>query len=268
MADPEKAGHLQPTIEPEHLSPLITELRLNPLELTANDKFSWLATHALSLEHKYLREPNGLPQIRPESKIIFLTGGPKSDVTEGMDFEGHRIYSREMDFPRPKFAEIPEALGAISGWFDRIAENADQGLPSPSPALALGEVADVVYNLIHLTQIDKPFQDQYRQYIDLMAKASGLSLDELLFIAVVKYNYRLGQGGSRKDLHEEVQLTEQLLAPRSKDDTPLVRTPTQAEMKLLFHRMSEISTALTQRFDQLKQIYEWEHPPEADTATA
>jgi hypothetical protein len=198
---------------------------------------------------------------------MFLTGGPKSDVTEAIDFENHPIYSREHGSERPKFAEIPEALGAISAWFDRIAENAGQDLPSPSPALALGEVADVVYNLIHLTELDNPFQDQYRQYIDLMAKASGLSPNELLLITVVKYNYRLGQGGSRKDLREEVQLMEQLLKPRGDDGKPLVRTPTQKEMKLLFHRMSEISTSLTQRFDQLKQIYEWEHPPTTESPT-
>ena len=142
--------------------------------MSEEEKFAWLATHSLSLEHKYLRVPHGLPQIRPESKIMFLTGGPKSDVTEAIDFKNHAIYSREHGSERPKFAEIPEALGAISAWFDRIAETKEQAIPSPSPALALGEVADVVYNLIHLTKLDKPFQDQYRMYLDLMAEASRL----------------------------------------------------------------------------------------------
>ena len=78
--------------------------------MTTEDKLYWLSDQILKEEHRLLREPYNMSQIRPEAKLMFLTGGPKSDVTEARDFDGNLIHTRHLDHPAPDVCRNPGGI--------------------------------------------------------------------------------------------------------------------------------------------------------------
>lgn len=231
--------------------------------MTSKDKISWLSDHILKEEQRLLREPYNLPQVRPEGKIMFLTGGPKSDVTEARDFDGNLIHTRHLDHPRPMFAEIPEALSSISHWFDLLIQSREQNTAPPSPVSPLSEIADVVYNISHLITLDPHFTENYTEYLNRIAESMGFSLDQLLTLTVYKYNFRLGQGKSQKNISVEDMIIEKVLAQKESDGTPKYPKPTQKEFQKTFHTLAEVQSLLNTRLEQIRQDYEWKHKPAA-----
>ena len=225
--------------------------------MTADDKLYWLSDQVLKEEHRLLREPYNLPQIRAESKIMFLTGGPKGDVTEARDFEGNLIHTRHLDHPRPMFAEIPEARGAISHWFNLIIQSRDQNTAPPSAVVPLSEVVDVVYNISHLMTLDPQFVENYNQYLERMSSSLGFSLDQLLTLTIYKYNFRLGQGKSQKNILVENNILENVLSQVGPDGKPRYPTPTEAQLQKSFQVLTEIEALLNSRLEQLRLAYEW-----------
>ena len=229
--------------------------------MTPEDKLYWLSDQILKEEHRLLREPYNMSQIRPEAKIMFLTGGPKSDVTEARDFEGNLIHTRHLDHPRPMFAEIPEALSSISHWFDLMIQRKENNPLPPSPVSVLSEVSDVVYNVSHLLTLDEYFWEEYNTYLKRIAGSLGYSLDQLLTIAVYKYNFRLGQGKSQKNIGIENDLIAKVLTKVGSDGKPLYPTPTEAQFQKTFHTLAEVQSLLNRRLEQLRQDHEWKRNP-------
>lgn len=225
--------------------------------MTQDDKLYWLSDQILKEEQQLLREPYNIPQLRPEAKIMFLTGGPKNDVTEARDFEGNLIHTRHLDHPRPMFAEIPEALGAISHWFDLNQQSRDQNGPSPSPIPPISEVADIVYNVSQLYTLDPIFGENYTEYLNRIASSLGFSLDQLLTLTVYKYNFRFGQGKSQKNVPVENNILEKVLAQTDAEGKPMYPNPTEKQFQKTFHTLSEVGALLNTRLDQLRQAYEW-----------
>lgn len=230
-------------------------IRINTM--TAEDKLDWLSNHILKEEQRLLREPYNIPQHRPEAKIMFLTGGPKSDVTEARDFDGNLIHTRHLDHPRPMFAEIPEALSSISHWFDLHALSMEQNTPPPSPIALLSEVTDVVYNVSHLLTLDPHFGDNYTEYLNRISDSLGLSLDQLLTLTVYKYNFRLGQGKTQKNIPVENSIFEKVLSQTDAEGKPLFQVPNESQFQKTFHTLSEVQSLLNTRLEQLRQEYEW-----------
>lgn len=243
-----------------NFSEIRTHVRIDAM--TAKEKLDWLSSKALQLEHKYLREPHGITkQLAAEAKIIFLTGGESGDVTEERDFEGNLIHTRHLDRPRPMFAEIPEALGAISHWFDITRQNQDNNLPPPSPVAALSEISDVVYNVSHLLTLDPKFQENYTEYLSRIAGSLGYDLDQLLTIAMYKYNFRLGQGKTQKNIGIENDLIAKVLKKTDRDGKPLYTTPTESQFQKTFQTLSKVQGLLNTRKAQLKEAFEWDRDP-------
>jgi len=239
--------------------PSYNELRYNVRinTMTAEEKLDWLANHILKEEQRLLREPYNMPQLRPEAKIMFLTGGPKSDVTEARDFDGNLIHTRHLDHPRPMFAEIPEALGAIHHWFDLNVQSRDQNIAPPSVVSSLSEISDVVYNLSHLLTLDPQFGENYTGYLHRIAGSLGFSLDQLLTLTMYKYNFRLGQGKSQKNISIENTMFEKVLAQKDPMGKPVYPIPTETNLQKTYHALSEIQGLLNTRLEQLRQDYEW-----------
>lgn len=231
--------------------------------MTPDDKRYWLSDQILKEEHRLLREPYNMPQIRAEAKIMFLTGGPKSDVTEARDFDGNLIHTRHLDHPRPMFAEIPEALSSISHWFDMTIQSKENNTLPPSPVAPLSEIADVVYNISHLLTLDEYFWEEYNEYLKRIAGSLGYDLDQLLTIAVYKYNFRLGQGKSQKNIGIENELINKVLAKTGPDGKPLFPVPSESQFQRTFHTLAEVQTLLNTRLEQLRQEYEWGKNPVA-----
>jgi hypothetical protein len=221
------------------------------------DKLYWLSDRILKEEHRLLREPHNLPQVKEEAKIMFLTGGPKSDVTEARDFDGNLIHTRHLDNPRPMFAEIPEALGAISHWFDLNTQSREQNTPPPSAIPTISEVCDVVYNISHLLTLDPNFSENYTEYLKRIAGSLGYSLDQLFTLTIYKYNFRLGQGKTQKNIAIENNILEKVLAQVGPDGKPVYPKPTETQFQKTFHTLSEVQSLLNTRLEQLRQAYEW-----------
>ncbi len=246
-----------------HHAPNFSELHYHVRidAMTESDKLYWLSDQILKEEHRLLREAYNMPQVRPEAKIMFLTGGPKSDVTEARDFDGNLIHTRHLDHPRPMFAEIPEALSSISHWFDLTIQSKENNTAPPSPVSALSEVSDVVYNISHLLTLDEPFHDEYTEYLRRISGSLGFSLDQLLTIAVYKYNFRLGQGKSQKNIGLENEIIEKVLNKTGANGKKLFNTPTETQFQRTFHTLSEVQTLLNTRLEQLRQEHEWKKNP-------
>lgn len=246
-----------------HHAPNFSELHYHVRidAMTEGDKLHWLSDQILKEEHRLLREAYNMPQIKPEAKIMFLTGGPKSDVTEARDFDGNLIHTRHLDHPRPMFAEIPEALSSISHWFDLTIQSKENNTPPPSPVAALSEVSDVVYNVSHLLTLDEPFYGEYTEYLKRISGSLGFSLDQLLTIAVYKYNFRLGQGKSQKNIGLENDIIEKVLTKTNSNGKPVFTIPSEAQFQKTFHTLSEVQTLLNTRLEQLRQEHEWKKNP-------
>lgn len=225
--------------------------------MTTEEKLDWVSRHVLKEEERLLRIPLNLPPARPEAKIIFLTGGPKDDVTEARDFEGNLIHTRHLDHPRPMFAEIPEAQNAIHHWFDLLIQSKDQNTAPPSPVSPLAEVADVVYNVSQLITLDQSFAENYRLYLERIAGSLGFSLDQLLTLAIYKFNFRLGQGKSQKNVPVENNILERVLSQKGPDGKPLYPSPSERQFQKTYHTLAEVRVLLNTRMQQLEQDYEW-----------
>lgn len=226
--------------------------------LSTDEKLDILSNHFLKLEHTYLREIHRVPQVRPEAKIMFLTGGPKRDVTEARDFDGNLIHTRHLEHPRPMFAEIPEALSAISHWFDQIEHGAKLPTDLHPTIHPISEVTDVIYNVSHLLTLDSNFYENYQVYMQKIADSMGYSLDQLLTLTLYKYNFRLGQGKTQKDIPAENAILENLLSQKSPDGKPLIRTPTETQFQHTYHTLAEIEHLLNTRLNQLHQTHAWQ----------
>ncbi len=225
--------------------------------MTPEEKLDWLSSHILKEEHRLLREPYNLPQVRREGKVMFLTGGPKSDVTEARDFEGNLIHTRHLDHPRPMFAEIPEALNSISHWFDLNTQSQEQNTPPPSVVAPLSEISDVVYNVSHLLTLDPSFGENYTEYLNRISGSLGYSLDQLLTLAVYKYNFRLGQGKSQKNIAVENNILEKVISQKGVDGKLLYSPPTETQLQKTYHTLAEVQGLLNTRLEQMRQDYEW-----------
>ena len=239
----------------EHL-----RFNLDVLSMSKAEKLDWLGNHALSLEHKYLREIHGLPQIAPEGKIQFLTGGKFNDVTRATDFDGLPIHTRYITRPKdpsPKLGEIPEAFGAISTWFETNADNTERHLPPPSKIGPINEVSDVIYCLSNLMTLDKSAQNTYILYLEEIANSLGIPFDKLLTITVLKYNYRLGQGKSQKNHATEDHILESFIkTAKNPDGTSYFVEPTKASLHKTFHTLSGIGNLLVNRAKNLKELHD------------
>lgn len=242
-----------------NFSEIHTHLRIDAM--TPDEKWHWLSKDVLNMEHLLLREPHGLTQKRAESAIIFLTGGKSGDVTEERDFEGNLIHTRHLDRPRPMFAEILEAQGAISHWFDMVRQSQDLNTPTPTVVPAISEITDVVYNVSHLLTLDPSFQSEYFSYVNRLAGSLGFSVDQLLTLTIYKFNFRLGQGKSQKNISIENDLLERVMAKVDASGKPAYSTPTESQMQKTFHALAEIQTLLNTRLEQLRQEYEWKKNP-------
>ena len=131
----------------------------------------------------------------------------------------------------------------------------------PSPVSVLSEVSDVVYNVSHLLTLDEYFWEEYNTYLKRIAGSLGYSLDQLLTIAVYKYNFRLGQGKSQKNIGIENDLIAKVLTKVGSDGKPLYPTPTEAQFQKTFHTLAEVQTLLNTRLEQLRQDHEWKRNP-------
>lgn len=256
MTPDTKAGHEFVSRRVPDYNELSYRVRIDAM--TLNEKLDWLSTHILKEEQRLLREPYHITQLRPEGKIMFLTGGPKSDVREARDFEGNLIHTRHLDYPRPMFAEIPEALGAIHHWFDLNQLSREQNTAPPSPVSPISEVVDVVYNISHLLTLDPNFGENYTEYLTRISGSLGFSLDQLVTLTAYKYNFRLGQGKSQKNITVENTIIEKILAQTGPDGKPIYPTPTESQFQKTFHTLSEIQGLLNTRLEQLRQNYEWQ----------
>lgn len=237
----------------EHL-----RFNLDVLSMSKAEKLDWLANQALSLEHKYLREIHGLPQIAPEGKIQFLTGSKFNDVTKATDFDGFPIHTRYITKPKdpsPKLGEIPEAFGAISTWFEMNNDSNERHTPPPSKIGPINEVTDVIFCLANLTTLDKSVHDTYNIYMDEIANSLGIPIDKLLSITVLKYNYRLGQGKSQKNHAVEDQILASFIkTAKNPDGTPYIQEPTKTQLHETFLTLSGIGNLLVHRVKELKQL--------------
>jgi hypothetical protein len=247
--------------KPENVFPY-QELRysLDIEAMSMDDKLKWLAVDALNLEDKYLRKVHGLSQIKREGKIYFLTGGEHNDVTEAKDFENRPIHTRHLTKPKdpaPKLGEIPEALGAISRWFEEFGERRDRNLPPPSRVGPVSEVTDVIYCLANLTTLDSWDTETYMIYMKQIAESMGMPLNDLLTLTVIKYNYRLGQGKSQKNHMVEDQIMNSYLDRKNSDGSPKIPVPTNEQLHTTFHKLSEVNTLLNERANFLKQLKRW-----------
>lgn len=225
--------------------------------MTTEEKLDWLSHHILKEEQRLLREPYNMSQPGPESKIMFLTGGPKDDVTEARDFEGNLIHTRHLDHPRPMFAEIPEAQNSISHWFDLMIQSKDQNTAPPSPIAPLSEIADVVYNISHLLTLDASFAENYHDYLDHISSSLGFSLDQLLTLTIYKYNFRLGQGKSQKNITVENSMLEKVLSQKDSNGKLIYPSPSETQFQNTYHTLAEVKTILNSRLEQLRQAHDW-----------
>lgn len=244
-------------------APNFSELRYHVRidAMTQEDKLHWLSDHILKEEHRLLREPYNMPQAKPEAKIMFLIGGPKSDVTEARDFDGNLIHTRHLDHPRPMFAEIPEALNSISHWFDLNTQSREQNTPSPSIVAPLSEISDVIYNISHLLTLDPYFWEEYSEYLKRIADSLSFNMDQLLTVAVYKYNFRLGQGKTQKNIGLENDLIEKVINKTGPDGKSVFPVPNESQFQKTFHTLSEVQTLLNTRLEQLRQEYLWKKDP-------
>lgn len=247
----------------EHHAPNYSEIHTHVRidAMTEDEKMYWLSDQILKEEHRLLREPYNMAQIKREAKVMFLTGGPKSDVTEARDFDGNLIHTRHLDHPRPMFAEIPEALASISHWFDLTIQSKETNGPPPSAVAPLSEISDVVYNISHLLTLDPGFQNEYKEYLSRIAGSLGYSLDQLLTIAVYKYNFRLGQGKSQKNIMLENEIIAKVLTKKNPDGKPVFPVPMESQFQKTFHTLSEVQTQLNTRLEQMRQEYLWNKDP-------
>lgn len=243
----------------QNFSEIHTHTRID--SMTPEEKWHWLSKDVLNIEHQLLREPHGLAQKRAESAIIFLTGGKSGDVTEERDFEGNLIHTRHLDRPRPMFAEILEAQGGISYWFDMVRQSQDLNTPMPSVLPVISEISDVVYNISHLLTLDPSFQTEYFSYVNRLAGSLGYTVDQILTLTMYKYNFRFGQGKSQKNISIENDLLERVMAKAGPDGKPSYPIPSESQLQKTFHTLAEIQSLLNTRLDQLRQEHSWKKNP-------
>jgi hypothetical protein len=250
------------TRQPKHDTTHITDVHLIfPIESMTVDEKLGLLSQFLSLEHKYLRAPHNLPQIRPEGKIDFIVA---YDVTQAKDFNDNFIHTRYRDKAKeaaPKFGEGLEAISAISRYFEDFQERKNLGLPPPNKANVINEITDVVYCLGNLMTLDGTYREQYKLYIHEIASSMGLSLDELLTFTIFKYNFRLGHGKSQKDHMAEDIMFQEVLNQKKPDGSPMYHIPTNDELRMTFQKMTNIIDLLWGRKKTLKTLHEWNITP-------
>jgi hypothetical protein len=113
----------------------------------------------------------------------------------------------------------------------------------------------------HLLTLDPYFWDEYNGYLERIAGSLGFTMDQLLTLTVYKYNFRLGQGRSQKNLSIENDLLAKVLSKVGPDGKPAFPTPKEAQLQKTFHTLAEVETLLNTRLEQLRQDYEWKKNP-------
>ncbi len=207
--------------------------------MTEDQMIEVIATDLLIRENQSYRDGRAIPA---EHKILFLIGDRMNDVTQARDFQGKRIYTKEADFPRPP--EISEVNAAISRYDDT-------GRNDLAPVLS--ETADIFYNLAQLSGLDPDFKDEYRKWINNLARGMGLDVQELLGLAIVKYRKRLFQNNGRKDVPKEEELLQRCIRENMSQGGFSVKKPTDDGLKK-FYRVVNLfaNTVLVPRWHQLR----------------
>ncbi len=159
-------------------------------------------------------------------KLFFLTGGDERDVITATDpwrnyiytnskfykdlstnntHQDMRLYSPDFRKEYPvKSGEVDEARVAISLFIQKVKDKkVDAGdllgiyeLPE-----VLSEIADVIYNIENVAFLDADFN--YKSDIKSIADSLGYSLSEILYLAYLKYDFRIRQNEGRKDVPVE-----------------------------------------------------------------
>ena len=104
--------------------------------------------------------------------------------------------------------------------------------------------------------LDKFFWEEYNGYLNRIAGALGYSMDQLLTIAVYKYNFRLGQGKSQKiSVSKTISLQKYL--PKSALTANRCSGPNGDAIPKTFHTLAEVQTMFNTRLEQLRQEHAW-----------
>lgn len=232
---------LEPPISPEGTrSPL--EFTLDISHLTEETALALIAGEFLRLEDRLYR---GGKQLTAEHKIIFLTGGNSEDVRRAKDMYGYPIYTKEAD--HAKAAECAEALRAISDHQER----------EPNIPNVLSEIADVYYNIIHLTALDPEFREVYKTCLARLSDSLGLSLHHATLLVIAKFKYRLIDNKGKKDIPGEIEMLGRLLDQQD-EAAPLIPTPTDEQFDEAYNIIGEMmNTILKPRLVQWQTLELW-----------
>lgn len=148
-------------------------LQVDLRQMSEADLLNFICGPLLEIERKKYTGGN-----TAEHKLLFLIGGPEKDVAVAKTNSGNLVYTSAP--AHPKAPEIAEATAVISSHFE-----VERNIPR-----VLSEVADIFYNLVHLSMLDSRFSEIYKDCSKRLAKSLGLSLQEALLITAAKYKYR------------------------------------------------------------------------------
>lgn len=150
-------------------------------------------------------------------KLAFLIGGRDRDVSKVEGPNGESVYRGDPE--KLVFPEILEFLAAV---------NFHQRKKPDMPGV-LSEAADIVFNLIMLTKLDRPRAAVYQEALARFTNALGYTPKEALVLTTIKYHARYVEH-QRKNPQAEDELIDDLLR-----DVPgrahIISTPTDRQLK-------------------------------------
>ena len=241
--------------------------------LSPDEKINIIKHIFLELEERYLRVPSGEPRMDAYKKLGFLCADVDTfDVTELVGLDGRKAYTRVLPRDRIKTPEVFEFFTAASDHDDLVDEYIEQGKEDqiPIPVKALSELADLVYNILQLERLDSVNTSNYRDHLNRIVGQTGLTLNQMLLITLIKYNFRYGFGKSRKDIHLEEKAIEALFLPRA-FLSPAYIGVKGADIKNMKKSAKAVAIAYKHFLDrraELKRIYEFEKNLEVSQPSA
>lgn len=158
------------------------------------------------IAHPFLRKENNTyrngKSVPPEVKIMFTVGnGEDDDLGTMKDFSGEKIRNKD-DGGLYKQPEIDEVLGVISRFIDNKGDTEVE---------VLSEIADIFYNLIHLTETDSDAKPTYIKGFKKLIDIIGYTSQQANLLAIAKYHYRMFKNGGKNGFKIENSFIEQLL---------------------------------------------------------
>lgn len=129
------------------------------------------------LEEEYALYNSG-DAMRSETKLLFMVA---PNLRDAQNIDGSRARRKKTDWA--KASEHDELIAVLSNFIEEY--------PGTPPEKVYSEMADVFWNLIHLTSTDSAAIDMYMETVDQLAAAAGINRKHAGVMVIAKYQTRL-----------------------------------------------------------------------------